>query len=111
MIINVADVPDTQCLHLHKLESNKCAASVQFLQANLSIKILFYFLFYSISLHFHNHANIFLLSAYSECRIWSGGVAAVLSSSFPPVPQSQLCSSPWRGGGWSDVGRRGLAEL
>lgn len=51
------------------------------------------------------------LSAHSECRVWSGSVAAVLPSGLPSVPQSQLCCSPGRGGGWSDTGCGGAAEL
>lgn len=51
------------------------------------------------------------LSAHSECRVWSGGVAAVLPSGLSSMPQSQLRGSPWRGGGWSDAGRGGPAEL
>lgn len=50
-------------------------------------------------------------SAHSECRVWPGGVAAVLPSGLSSVPQSQLCSSPGRGGGRPDAGCGGPAEL
>lgn len=51
------------------------------------------------------------LSAHSERRVWPGSVAAVLPSGLSSVPQSQLRSSPGRGGGRPDVGRGGPAEL
>lgn len=63
--------------------------------------------------HIHTLTLIlcFLLSAHSECGVWAGGVAALLPSSLPSVPQSQLRSSPGRGGGRSDTRRGGPAEL
>lgn len=51
------------------------------------------------------------LSAPSERRVRSGGVAALLPAGLSPMSQSQLRSSPGRGGGRPDAGCGGAAEL
>lgn len=52
-----------------------------------------------------------LLSAHSECRVWSSSVAAVLPSGLSSLPEPQLCSPPGRSGGRLDAGRSCSAEL